>query len=146
MGRGRVASAQNSLLYYRGGDTDTVEKELQRCMESREAAGRGRDWRQSLARTLSPQFLKPFLLLNLILNIGLEWAGFPVLAFYMHSVLARLQVPWDRYWVAVCLAGYRSCLTICLSFILYRLPRRPVYLGSGLLVSMKNKAVVTTVF
>ena len=27
-----------------------------------------------------------------ILNVGLEWAGFPALAFYMHSVLKQLQV------------------------------------------------------
>ena len=27
-----------------------------------------------------------------ILNVGLEWAGFPALAFYMHSLLKQLQV------------------------------------------------------
>ena len=27
-----------------------------------------------------------------ILNVGLEWAGFPALAFYMHSVLKQLEV------------------------------------------------------
>ena len=27
-----------------------------------------------------------------ILNVGLEWAGFPALSFYMHTVLKQLQV------------------------------------------------------
>ena len=70
-----------------------------------------------------------------ILNVGLEWAGFPALAFYMHSVLKQLQVfllvlqnvrkyknflqlPFSEYWVAVALGGYRSALVLSLSFIM----------------------------
>ena len=44
-------------------------------------------YKHTLKRLLSKEFLKPFLFLNLILNIGLEWAGFPALAFYMHTIL-----------------------------------------------------------
>ena len=76
-----------------------------------------------------------------ILNVGLEWAGFPALAFYMHSVLKQLQVdtvnmsflshlsspkrkkifqlPFSEYWVAVALSGYRSALVLSLSFIMW---------------------------
>ena len=74
----------------------------------------------TLKRLCSKEFLKPFLFLNLILNIGLEWAGFPALAFYMHTILRQMEVPLDEYWVAVALAGYRSALTIGLSFVLYK--------------------------
>ena len=74
------------------------------------------------------------LLTTQILNVGLEWAGFPALAFYMHSVLKQLQVwplllqdekipkilqlPFSEYWVAVALGGYRSALVLSLSFIM----------------------------
>ena len=84
----------------------------------------------------SAQFLKPFLFLNLILNFGLEWAGFPALAFYMHTILKQMKIPLDEYWVAVGLAGYRSLLTLGLSFVLYRVRRRPVYLLAGSLVCL----------
>merc|ERR1712155_261810 len=89
----------------------------------------------------SAQFLKPFLFLNLILNFGLEWAGFPALAFYMHSILKQMKIPLDEYWVAVGLAGYRSLLTLGLSFVLYRVRRRPVYLLAGSLVCLATASL-----
>ena len=76
--------------------------------------------KMTLKRMCCREFLKPFLFLNLILNFGLEWAGFPALAFYMHSVLKQMEIPLDEYWVAVALAGYRSALTVALSFVLYK--------------------------
>ena len=77
-------------------------------------------YKMTLKRLCCREFLKPFLFLNLILNFGLEWAGFPALAFYMHSVLKQMEIPLDEYWVAVALAGYRSALTVALSFVLYK--------------------------
>ena len=77
-------------------------------------------YKMTLKRLCCREFLKPFLFLNLILNFGLEWAGFPALAFYMHTVLKQMEIPLDEYWVAVALAGYRSALTVALSFVLYK--------------------------
>ena len=77
-------------------------------------------YRHTLKKLLSKEFIKPFLFLNLILNIGIEWTGFSALAFYMHTILKQMEIPLDEYWVAVALAGYRSALTIGLSFVLYK--------------------------
>ena len=82
-------------------------------------------YKMTLKRLCCREFLKPFLFLNLILNFGLEWAGFPALAFYMHSVLKQMEIPLDEYWVAVALAGYRSALTVALSFVLYKVATHP---------------------
>ena len=83
--------------------------------------------KQKLMSTLhsisKEEFLKPFMLMNLILSFGLEWAGFPALAFYMHSILKQMDIPLNEYWVAVGLAGYRSSLTVALSFVLYKVIR-----------------------
>ena len=79
--------------------------------------------------------------LNLILNFGLEWAGFPALAFYMHTILKQMKIPLDEYWVAVGLAGYRSLLTLGLSFVLYKVRRRPVYLLAGSLVCLATASL-----
>ena len=98
-------------------------------------------FKKTMSRLTSAQFLKPFLFLNLILNIGLEWAGFPALAFYMHTILHQLRIPLDEYWVAVGLAGYRSCLTLGLSFVLYKVRRRPVYLLAGSLVCLATASL-----
>jgi len=136
----RKEQAREAMFFYRG-DMDTVKLELRRCQEnidSQESSlGMTLQMRCKLLwrRSLSPEFLKPFLLLNLILNVGLEWAGFPVLAFYMHNILKQMKIPFNEYWVAVALAGYRSFLTDGLSFIMYKARRRPVYLLSGCLVA-----------
>ena len=36
-----------------------------------------------------------------VLNVGLEWAGFPALAFYMHSLLAQLHLPVGGLFLSV---------------------------------------------
>ena len=94
------------------------------------------NFKNTMKRLCCPEFLKPFLFLNLILNFGLQWAGFPALAFYQHTILKQMNIPLDEYWVAVALAGYRSCLTVGLSFVLYKFKRRPVYLFAGSLVCL----------
>jgi len=139
--QGRHERAAESLLFYRG-CPEVVKQELENIKENlRKGGGESslsamEKWKKVASRALSSQFLKPFLLLNMILNIGLEWAGFPALAFYMHSVLKQLQLPFSEYWVAVALGGYRSALVLSLSFIMYRAPRRAAYLGSGSLVAL----------
>ena len=128
--------------------TLSLRKELQRMKENIEFNSgknlkltRMEKLRKTMVRLKSAQFLKPFLFLNLILNIGLEWAGFPALAFYMHTILKQMKIPLDEYWVAVGLSGYRSILTVGLSFVLYKVRRRPVYLMAGSLVCLATASL-----
>ena len=106
--------------------TFIIRKELERIKKNIESLkplkkqSRVDEYKSTLKRLRSKEFLKPFLFLNLILNFGLERAGFPAMAFYMHTVIKQMEIPLNEYWVAVGLAGYRSCLTIGLSFILYK--------------------------
>ena len=98
-------------------------------------------YKNTVKRLCCREFLKPFLFLNLILDFGLDWAGFPALAFYMHTILKQMRIPLDEYWVAVALAGYRSSLTVGLSFVLYKFKRRPVYLFAGSLVCLATASL-----
>jgi len=139
-------TAMEALFFYRG-DTDVCKKELERIKKNIESLkplkkqSRVDEYKSTLKRLRSKEFLKPFLFLNLILNFGLEWAGFPAMAFYMHTVIKQMEIPLNEYWVAVGLAGYRSCLTIGLSFILYKARRRPLYLLSGSLVCLATASL-----
>eukprot|EP00088_Acartia_fossae_P070060 TRINITY_DN9288_c0_g1_i2.p1 TRINITY_DN9288_c0_g1~~TRINITY_DN9288_c0_g1_i2.p1 ORF type:complete len:264 (-),score=38.45 TRINITY_DN9288_c0_g1_i2:11-754(-) len=92
--------------------------------------------KNKLRRMTDSAFLKPFLLLNLMLNIGLDWGGFPALAFYMHTILEEVKAPVDPYWMAVILAAFRSVVCVGLSFILIKAPRRKMYLMSGSIVAV----------
>merc|ERR1719348_1778399 len=138
--------AFESLFFYRG-DTEVCKKELDKIKKNIEANKPRHNltvlekYKAIVKRVCCKEFLKPFLFLNLILDFGLEWAGFPAMAFYMHTVIKQMDIPLNEYWVAVGLAGYRSCLTIGLSFILYKARRRPLYLLSGSLVCLATASL-----
>ena len=44
----------------------------------------------------SKAFLRPFIFLNIILDLGCEWAGFPILAFYTVNILT-VSEPFPYY-------------------------------------------------
>jgi len=144
MRQGRGEDAHASLFFYRrdheasSEELEKIKDNIWRIQKQREAYGTS--WigqlKGKLRRMRESSFLKPFILLNIMLNIGLEWGGFPSLAFYMHTILEEVKVPFDTYWVAVFLSAYRTVVSISLSFILVKVPRRPMYLFSGSLVSV----------
>jgi len=141
--QGKEEEALKSLEFYRGQST-TTRIELDRILvnirileKEQQALGGGSAWKlfqAKLKRMSDPSFWKPFLILNLMLNIGLEWCGFPALALYMHTVLEKLNIPFDVYWGAAYISTYRMLVTISLSFLLKKVPRRSMYLGSGCVV------------
>ena len=119
-------------------------------------------WASVARRAASPQFMKPFLLLNLVAFLHVfifswscchifvpcisapgseRWPGVGGLPCpgLLHALAPRPAPPAGRwslpqcagwwlhvppqvseYWVAVCLAGYRSVLVFSLSFIMYK--------------------------
>jgi len=143
--KGKEIEAVQALDFYRGNQTQVREEiermkdNLRRIEKQKEAFGNTtvmEKLKANLRRLTDSTFLKPFMLLNLMLNIGLEWGGFPALAFYMHTILEEIRVPVDPYWVAILLAAWRSIICIGLSFILFKVPRRIMYLSSGSLVAI----------
>jgi len=130
------------LTFYRG-DPIVVSEEIKRIKVSASLAAQNEveDIKEidkitrKLRRLTDMSFLRPFILLNLM-RIGIEWGGFPALAFYMHTILANLKIPFNPYWMAVIIAAFRSVICIILSFILIKTPRRTMYLFSGGLVAI----------
>jgi len=140
----REAEAYEALFFYRGSELvvreelDRIKENLRRTEKHEEATKTTalENIKTKMKRIVDPSFLKPFLLLNLMLNVGLEWGGFPALAFYMHTILEEVKVPFDTYWIAVMLSAFRTVVSIGLSFILVKVPRRPMYLFAGSLVAI----------
>ena len=88
-------------------------------------------------------FLKPFGVLLVIFCIGLEWAGFPAIAFYMVNLLEEANIPMDPYWGAAAIAGYRTVLLMISPTITKNFKRRPMYLINCMLVVLGNCGVAT---
>lgn len=137
--KGRIEEAKSSLMFYRG-DAAVVRDELERIRDNltriqkqNESFGNSfiSRMKTKLRRMRNPGFLKPFLLLNVMLNIGLDWGGFPALAFYMHTILENITIPFDTYTIAIFLAAYRTVVAIAFSFVVSKLPRRITYLTAG---------------
>jgi len=137
--RGRGKEAMDSLRFYRS-DEQIASLEHGRILENLREIEKEREGssenglKNKLRRMQDPAFYKPFLLLNLMLSIGLDWAGFPALAFYMHTLLQDMDVPIDKYWAAAFLGLYRAVMVVGLSFLLVKVPKRSMYLLSASLV------------
>jgi len=144
----------SALMFYRG-DKAVATLEMERCQanidkdrKKKEAIGPFLHQRikHQIGRMLRPEFLKPFLFINLMLNIGLECTGFPILSYYMHTLLNKLNIPMDAYFLSVCIIAYRAFLIFILSFIMKSARRRPVYLLSGCLVAFGHMVLATYMF
>ena len=68
------------LFFYRE-ELDRMKENIERIEKQTEAMGGSAVERikGQLGRLTQSTFLKPFLLLNLMINVGLEWGGFPAL-------------------------------------------------------------------
>ena len=91
-------------------------------------------------------FLKPFAILIVIFCIGLEWGGFPAIAFYMVTLLQEADVPMDPYWGAAALGSYRSILLIFSPTITRNFKRRSMYLITCGMVVLGDLGIATYYF
>ena len=91
-------------------------------------------------------FLKPFAILIVIFCIGLEWGGFPAIAFYMVTLLQEADVPMDPYWGAAALGSYRSILLIFSPTITRNFKRRRMYLITCGMVVLGDLGIATYYF
>jgi len=141
--KGRVDEAYNALFFYRGNEfivreeLERIKENLRRIEKQNEACGSStiQQLKNKFSRMSESSFLKPFLLIFLMLN-GLEFGGFPALAFYMHSILEALESPINPFWMAVILSAYRTIIVFGMSFLLVKIPRRSMYLFSASLVAV----------
>lgn len=85
----RDEDARKMLKRLRGDRPDVIEEEERRIRAN--VIAERKEKKPSLVQRIrelrSPGFLKPFIFLNIILDFGLEWAGFPLLAFYMITII-----------------------------------------------------------
>ena len=73
-------------------------------------------------------FIKPFIVLLVLFGIGFEWTGLPAIGFYAVTIMKDTGIPFDPFWMAAGLTGYRA-IAICLfSGMISRCKRRTLYI------------------
>ncbi|XP_023344596.1 uncharacterized protein LOC111713862 isoform X2 [Eurytemora carolleeae] len=140
---GNEKDAMEFMMFYRKDETtawieiNKIKENVDRLYKEKEAGGSSSMQRvkHTVRRAVHPSFLKPFLLLNLVIDIGISWGGFPALEYYMHTIVSEIHVPFNQYWVGVLITAYGALVPIVLSFVLDKIKRRPLYLFSGGLVA-----------
>ena len=79
-------------------------------------------------------FLRPFLLLAVLMTIGLDFTGDPAMSYYLTQTLSNLNLPITPESAAAIVASSRVVLAGCVTILAGIFPRRRLYIG-GCLVS-----------
>ena len=117
MTKGRHEEAKDSLIRLRGAQNmDIVEEEFNRILvnikiqekEDQSLATDQNRFKQMASEIpYDMSFWKPFAFLVLLFAIGMEWAGFPAIGFYMVPLLKKSKIPMDPFWASALVASYR---------------------------------------
>ena len=148
--KGRDEEAKEALEKLRGAENqDIIEAEFNRISLNQKIQEKEReidnDQEEKLSKVqafkrkfhllIDPGFIKPFGFLMLIFLIGLEWGGFPAIAFYMVPLLKNAEIPFDPYWAAAMLASYRALIAIVGSSVTKGCKRRPQYITCSVVLA-----------
>eukprot|EP00095_Tigriopus_kingsejongensis_P002049 maker-scaffold254_size236139-snap-gene-0.10 protein:Tk02049 transcript:maker-scaffold254_size236139-snap-gene-0.10-mRNA-1 annotation:"solute carrier family facilitated glucose transporter member 8" len=140
MRKGREAEALAAFNFFRGDET-IIKQEMALTRYSLEAIRGNEDQRNPLTNALKlfrrRDFIKPFCTV-LGLVIGVELTGLPPLAFYMVPILKQTNIPIDPYWCAAFMTLYRAVISVGASGMVNRCRRRPILLGTGLLLAFSS--------
>lgn len=80
-------------------------------------------------------FVRPFLVLVVLMTVGMQYTGAPPLAFYLVPILQKSKVPISAYTAAALLASYRVIIVIISTFLTSVIPRRPLYMCASFIAA-----------
>ena len=138
--KGKDDSAIQTMINLRG-DVEVAHKEIQNIRANLE---KQRESEQHVNNTSKIQaqiklitkgtFVRPCLVVTILMSVCWQWTGGPVLSFYTDDILNRFDVPIPSLWVAPVIGGYQLCCCVLGIFISSVVPRRKYYMISGSLV------------
>ena len=138
--KGKTHEAKATMMPLRRNSEDTTN-EIKRIEENIEKQSRALEsmgdvsYTQTLYR-LSKQgtFLRPFLLLTVLMSIGMQYTGAPPLAFYLVPILQSTNIPISSYTAAALLASYRLVIVVMSTIVSSVVPRKPLLMSACFVV------------
>jgi MFS family permease len=73
-----------------------------------------------------PTFLRPFLILIVLMGFGMQFTGAPPLAFYLVPIFQKSNIPISSYLAAASLSCFRLIIVIISTLLSSVVPRRPL--------------------
>lgn len=103
-------------------------------------------WRCLLSLFMDPTFLRPFVVLCVLVSLGCEMMGLSAIAFYMLPILNEAKCPINPNYVAVGLCCYRPCVALLTGPIVERIPRRALFFVMGSIMVLGDLIIGTFVY
>ena len=147
MGKDRFEESKKSLVRLRN-DMDVVKRDLERIsnnLEKQNLQHHANFHEKSFFTAIfgilrQGTFLRPFLLLSLLMTVGLDFTGEPAMSYYLTQTLSKLKLPFTPEVAAAIVASNRVLLAGCVTILASIIPRRRLYItgclcaGAGCLV------------
>ena len=149
--KGMADSAIKTMISLRG-DVEVANKEIQKIKDNLEKQRESEQHNNNTSKIQAQiqiitkgTFIRPCLVVTILMAVCWQWTGGPVLSFYTDDILNRFEVPIPPLWVASVIGGYQLCCCVLGIFISYIIPRRKYYMTSGTLVFLGAGVLGTVV-
>ena len=83
-------------------------------------------------------FIRPCLVVTIMMSIFWQWSGGRHLIFYTDDILNTFKIPISPTWMAAAIGGYQFMVALLGIFLSSVIPRRVYYMGSGALLCLGN--------
>ena len=138
--------ANEALIKLRGEQNlDIVEIEFKRMLMSYKIEQKEQEANPSskieaikngLTMFTDPSFLKPFGILCMVLIVGFNLSGLPVIGFYMIPLLLEAEIHIDPYLAAAMLATWRGIMSLIGTPMIGRFLKRTVHFCCGIALTI----------
>ena len=91
-------------------------------------------------------FIRPFIVVTILLTLCWHLTGGIVLGFYAIDILEGIKIPMDTYWAAFMIACFQLFSAIVANIISSVLPRRKLFMGCGILEVIGTLILGTMVY
>ena len=139
--KNRLEAALQSLAWLR--DSEETEEEVRELREKSSSEGRDSITEKIAAKlrvARSQSFWRPFAL-AMPLNILYSCSGTSMFTFYMVTIFEQSGSSLDKLHAALIVSSWRLLLSCLSSVALLKLPRRPLFLSTTLLVALALAAL-----
>jgi Na+/melibiose symporter-like transporter len=152
--KGKKELAAATLLNLRG-DEEVTKQEISRIQENmdkqKEFSGENRHssffqtTKAYFKTAMKGTFLRPCIILTIMLSICWHWTGAYVLILHMVVILEEFEVPLEADWASAALGVYQVLGAILGIAISFYISRRKFYIGSGICIFIGSFSLATVV-
>ena len=91
-------------------------------------------------------FMRPFMVVVILLTIGWHWTGGPIIGFYTIDIIKGVKIPMDPYVCAFIIAIFQFVMSILSTILSSFVPRRKLFMACGLFETIGNLILGTMVY